>query len=118
MRSTADLLYLLDKTIELFYRADEVSPVRADGQDGTLFTKGAKILRNLRNPWEPVLAPYLRDTALPAPNSQGHVMQAGPQALDATAGLVVGDAVTNGPVAGLDLTDLTWISDIFGPWGY
>ncbi|KAK2594141.1 hypothetical protein QQS21_008140 [Conoideocrella luteorostrata] len=118
MRSTVDLLYLLDKTIELFYQADEVYPIRTDDQDGTLFTKGAKILRNLRNSWEPVLAPYLRDASLPTPNSQGAIVNNGPQTMDATAGLVMGDGVTGDPGAGLDLTDVTWMSDIFGPWEY
>jgi uncharacterized membrane protein len=120
LRNTVDLLYLLDKTIELFYRVDEVYAVRTDDQDGSLFTKGAKILRNLRNSWEPVLAPYLRDAALPTPNSQCPMVNTTLNAIDDTAvsagGLVV-DGVGD-PTAAMDLTDITWMSDIFGPWEY
>lgn len=120
IRSTVDLIYFLDKTIELFARVDEVYPVRTDDHDGTLFTKGAKILRNLRNSWEPILAPYLREAALPTPNSQGQVVNTAINPMDASAvanaGLVV-DGVGD-PTAGLDLTDMTWMSDIFGPWEY
>lgn len=120
IRSNTDLIYFLDKTIELFSRVDEVYPVRTDDHDGTLFTKGAKILRNLRNSWEPILAPYLREAALPTPNSQGQVVNTAINPMDASAvanaGLVV-DGVGD-PTAGLDLTDMTWMSDIFGPWEY
>lgn len=119
LKGTVDLLYYLDKTIELFYRVDEVYAVRTDDQDGTLFTKGAKILRNLRLSWEPILGPYLRDASLPTPNSQGQVVNTAMNPMDTTpsnAGLVV-DGVGD-PTAGLDLSDLTWMSDIFGPWEY
>ncbi|KFG82007.1 hypothetical protein MANI_026336 [Metarhizium anisopliae] len=119
LKSTADLLSLLDKTIELFYRVDEVYPIRTDDHDGTLFTKGAKILRNLRNSWEPILAPYLREVALPTPQSQGQVVNTAINDMDeagAHAGLIV-DGVAD-PTAGLDLSDMTWMSDIFGPWDY
>lgn len=119
LKGTADLLSLLDKTIELFYRVDEVYPIRTDDHDGTLFTKGAKILRNLRNSWEPILAPYLREVALPTPQSQGQVVNTAINDMDEAgthAGLIV-DGVAD-PTAGLDLSDMTWMSDIFGPWDY
>ncbi|OAA37907.1 hypothetical protein NOR_06984 [Metarhizium rileyi] len=118
MKSTADLMYLLDKTIELFYRIDEVYPIRTDDNDGTLFSKAAKILRNLRNSWEPILIPYLRDAALPTPNSQGQVVDTAINAIDtttATSSNLIADGVAD-PTVGLDLSDWTWMSDIFGPW--
>ncbi|EFY86162.1 hypothetical protein MAC_07827 [Metarhizium acridum CQMa 102] len=119
LKVTADLLSLLDKTIELFYRVDEVYPIRTDDHDGTLFTKGAKILRNLRASWEPILAPYLRDVALPTPKSQGQAVSTAINAMDEAGtheGLIV-DGVAD-PTAVLDLSDMTWMSDIFGPWDY
>ncbi|KAG8425819.1 hypothetical protein J3459_009651 [Metarhizium acridum] len=119
LKVTADLLSLLDKTIELFYRVDEVYPIRTDDHDGTLFTKGAKILRNLRASWEPILAPYLRDVALPTPKSQGQAVSTAINAMDEAGtheGLIV-DGVAD-PSTVLDLSDMTWMSDIFGPWDY
>lgn len=117
LRNTANILTMLDKAVELFYRADEVYPVRTDDSDGTLLSKGAKTLRKLRNSWEPILAPYLQE-ALPTPDSfqmdctNSHAC--GPN-LDGSMGVDTVVAVDNNP---LDFNDMTWVSDIFGPWEY
>ncbi|UNI25075.1 hypothetical protein JDV02_010780 [Purpureocillium takamizusanense] len=111
LRNTADLLVLLDKTIDVFCKVGEVYCLRTDDSDGTVFLKGARILRNVRNFWEPALAHILNNN-LPTPTSQTS------QPLNAMPPLepkmMMDPSHIIGP--GFDLNDMTWMTDIFGPW--
>lgn len=111
LRNTADLLVLLDKTIDVFCKVGEVYCLRTDDSDGTVFLKGARILRNVRNFWEPALTQILNNN-LPTPNSQTS------QPLNTMPPLEPKMMMDTNPVLGpgFDLNDMTWMTDIFGPW--
>ncbi|KAK7420106.1 hypothetical protein QQX98_002969 [Neonectria punicea] len=111
VRNTADLLGLLDQTIELFMKLDRSYPMKTEPGDDTLFVKGARIMRNIRSSWEPVVSRHLG--GIPTPNSQG---VANPQQVE------VADAIPtpfNMPDPNtMDFGDLTWMTDVFGPWEF
>ena len=105
LRTDADLLVIMDKVVDMLNRVEREYTMRTSDPDGGLYAAGAKIMRKLRTSWEPALLPHLRD-ALPTPNSQ---LMTGSRnsAMDET--LIAPDAT-------MDMADLTWMSDIFGPW--
>ncbi|EEU43187.1 uncharacterized protein NECHADRAFT_46784 [Fusarium vanettenii 77-13-4] len=108
VRNTADLLVLLDQVIELFTRLDTVYPFRAMMDEDSLFTKGAMIIRNIRSSWEPILSRHLGNT----PSSSSQVVPS-------RARMTPNPAQTfmNLPDPNLlDFGDITWMSDVFGPW--
>ncbi|KAH7002074.1 hypothetical protein EDB80DRAFT_867093 [Ilyonectria destructans] len=111
VRNTADLLLLLDQTIDMFVRLDGVYHLKAAEGEETIYVKGAKIMRNIRTSWEPAISRHLG--GIPTPNSQG---MANPQPMD------VGDttpATFNLPdPSAVDFSDLTWMTDVFGPWEF
>ncbi|KAK7420978.1 hypothetical protein QQZ08_010151 [Neonectria magnoliae] len=111
VRNTADLLGLLDQTIDLFMKLDRSYPMKTEPGDDTLFVKGARIMRNIRSSWEPVVSRHLG--GIPTPNSQG---VANPQQAE------VADAIPtpfNMPDPNtMDFGDLTWMTDVFGPWEF
>ncbi|KAM6519451.1 hypothetical protein FALCPG4_013083 [Fusarium falciforme] len=108
VRNTADLLVLLDQVIELFTRLDTIYPLRAMMDEDSLFTKGAMIIRNIRSSWEPILSRHLGST----PSSSSQVVPS-------RARMTPNPAQTfmNLPDPNLlDFGDITWMSDVFGPW--
>ncbi|KPM46071.1 hypothetical protein AK830_g500 [Neonectria ditissima] len=111
VRNTADLLGLLDQTIDMFMKLDIAYPMKSEEGEETLFVKGARIMRNIRTSWEPVISRHLG--GIPTPNSQG---MANPQQME------VADAVPaafNMPDPNtMDFGDLTWMTDVFGPWEF
>lgn len=109
LRNTADLLDILDRTIDRFLQVAIYYNLRTDDEEGTLFHKGAKIMRNIKSSWEPALAQHLG--GLPTPNSQ--VMTS--SAIEA-APMVDPDGTVIGDSSSLDFTDLAWMTDVFGPW--
>ncbi|KYK56933.1 hypothetical protein DCS_03939 [Drechmeria coniospora] len=118
LRSGADLLVLLDKTIDVFGNIAQVYQLRTDDSDGTLFTKGARILRNVRSFWEPELSQHLRGANLPTPNSQTGLAMSSNLAVLEPKLVAANDSSVQADAAAVayELNDLTWMTDIFGPW--
>ncbi|POR34546.1 Uncharacterized protein TPAR_05276 [Tolypocladium paradoxum] len=110
LRNTADLLALLDQTIDKFGKVGDVYSLKTDDSEGTIFSKGARILRNVRNSWEPALSQYLGGS-LPTPSSQAMSCSA------MEPRLMVENPLAN-DTPSLDLNDMAWMTDIFGPWEF
>ncbi|KAF4468163.1 Zn(II)2Cys6 transcription factor [Fusarium albosuccineum] len=110
VRNTADLLVLLDRIIDSFNQLDAIYHVRADLDDDTLFAKGAKIMRNIRTSWEPALSRHLGST--PSSSTPGVVNQQRSIPNSVQAAMNIPDANM------LDFGDITWMSDVFGPWEF
>lgn len=111
LRNTADLLSILDKTTEKCMEAAELYPVETEDEEGTLFTKAAKIMRNIKASWEPALAQHLG--GLPTPNSQ---VMANSSSVIEQVPLVEAENAVMGDPSSIDFTDLAWMTDVFGPW--
>lgn len=110
VRSTADVLDILDRTIDTFQKVPTVYPLRDDEEIGNLFVNGSRHLKNLRATWQPLIAKHLG--SLPTPNSQ--VLGVSPPELPAgTGGL---DVPLLGDQQGSDFNDMSWMADFFGPW--
>ncbi|KAH7159860.1 hypothetical protein B0J13DRAFT_115092 [Dactylonectria estremocensis] len=111
VRNTADLLVLLDQTIEMFVKLDKIYHLKANDGEETIYIKGAKIMRNIRTSWEPAILRHLG--GIPTPNSQD---MANPQPMEV--------AETTQPTFNLsdansmDFGDMTWMTDVFGPWEF
>ncbi|KAL4724853.1 hypothetical protein ACLX1H_008300 [Fusarium chlamydosporum] len=111
VRDTADLLVLLDQATDFFTRLDSVYKLKASASEETVFLMGAKIMRNIRNSWEPTLSRHLSSVP-PSSANQGAVQpmsapnQPDQQSMDMTA------------VNMMDFGDITWMSDVFGPWEF
>ena len=133
VRNTANLLVLLDHTIERFLGAGEAYPFRAVPDEETIFAKGARVMRGIKNLWEPAVTPYLGN--LPTPSSQamsGNSLNSlnnnnggsnsnsnsnsGGHAVDLTAEMVDNNVMIE--QAGVDFGDWAWMSDVFGPWEF
>lgn len=110
LRSTADLLAIMDQTIDKLCKVGDVYSLKTDDNDGTVFIKGARIIRNVRNSWEPALSQFLGGS-LPTPSSQAMSCSA----VD-TRMIIENPLATDMP--SLDLNDMAWMTDIFGPWEY
>ncbi|KAM0562440.1 hypothetical protein ACHAPJ_002130 [Fusarium lateritium] len=110
VRNTADLLSLLDQVVGFFTQIDSVYKMKANGGEETVFLMGAKIMRNIRTSWEPTLSRHLGTTSSSAaaqgadqPIPTSHPTQA---TMDMTS------------VSMMDFGDITWMSDVFGPWEF
>lgn len=132
LRNTADLLVILDRTIERFEAMATAYPLTtgSDDTDTTLFSKATKIMRNIKASWEPALAQNLGGPGLPTPNSHGsntapasggglQIGQPGQVPLG-PGGTVLDntDPTLAGPPITMDFTDLAWMTDVFGPWEF
>ncbi|CEI68529.1 hypothetical protein FVEN_g5320 [Fusarium venenatum] len=111
VRNTADLVVLLDQVIDFFTRIDSVYKMKVSAGEETVFLMGAKIMRNIRNSWEPVLSRHLSSVPLSAANQEAVQSMPAPnppdqQSLDMAA------------VNMMDFGDITWMSDVFGPWEF
>jgi hypothetical protein len=111
VRNTADLLVLLDQAIDFFTRLDSVYKMKVSAGEETVFLMAAKIMRNILNSWEPTLSRHLGSVPLsaadqgtvqpmPAPNPPDQ------QSMDMSA------------INMMDFGDITWMSDVFGPWEF
>lgn len=130
LRDTADLLVILDRTIERLEAVDTAYPMKTTDEDGTIFTKAMKIIKNIKASWEPALAQHLG--GLPTPTDSATAAAAGasngaggPMAMGGGVGpatMAPGGPgmphANSGYVApmAMDFTDLVWMTDIFGPW--
>ncbi|KAF7542206.1 hypothetical protein G7Z17_g11789 [Cylindrodendrum hubeiense] len=111
VRNTADLLVLLDQTIDMFVKLGNIYHLKADEGEETLYVKGAKIMRNIRTSWEPAISRHLG--GIPTPNSQG---MSNPQPIDVADAT---QAAFNMPDPNaMDFGDMTWMTDVFGPWEF
>jgi hypothetical protein len=111
VRNTADLVVLLDQVIDFFTRIDSVYKMKVSAGEETVFLMGAKIMRNIRNSWVPVLSRHLSSVPLSATNQEAVQSMPAPnppdqQSLDMAA------------VNMMDFGDITWMSDVFGPWEF
>lgn len=112
LRSTADLTVIFDRSIERFQQMHTVYPMKSADEAPTIFAKGAMIIRNLKASWEPALTPHLG--GLPTPQSQATAGSTAnlPTDLRGDPNAVLPDLNT------FDFGDMTWITDVFGPWDF
>ncbi|KAF5026301.1 hypothetical protein F66182_1623 [Fusarium sp. NRRL 66182] len=110
VRNTADLLLLLDQVIDFFMRLDSAYKMRTKAGEETVFIKGANIMRNVRNSWEPTLSRHLGATSSTSTN------RGVGQSMVATN--PVHDSIDMANVNMMDFGDITWMSDVFGPWDF
>ncbi|PNP38337.1 hypothetical protein TGAMA5MH_09695 [Trichoderma gamsii] len=110
MRSTADLSTYLDRTIDLFTKADALYPLRGGPEDVSIFGKCTKVLRNVRSSWEPAISQNLG--GLPTPSSQV-VPGTAPQHT-----LLVDHSMMPDPELPPDFGDINWMTQVFGPWDF
>lgn len=112
IRNTADILTILDRTADKLLLMAQTFPFKSEEAEETMYVKGAKMMRNLRQQWEPTIMQHTG--GLPTPNSQG--MTGGPSStmepapLDQDTGIMMDQT--------LDFTDTTWMADMFAPWDY
>jgi hypothetical protein len=118
VRNTADLLALLDQTIELFEQLDSVYVFRGGEGEETLFVKASKIMKNIRTSWEPALSRHLG--GIPTPNSQGQgqTVPANPQIEPPMPPIPMVPGFNLPDPNMMDFGDMTWMSDVFGPWEF
>jgi hypothetical protein len=143
LRSTAYVLPLFDQTIDKIMAVPTVYHMQADDDENIFFVNGAKFMRSVRTAWEPAVLQRL-EPGLPTPNSQmvnttpnsgpgrQHEMlndptgpggpavpssAAGAAAAGAGGGGVMGpNGVGDMPELQIDFGDLSWMTDILGPW--
>lgn len=111
VRNTADLLVLLDQTGDRLLDVDAHYHMRSDDPEGTLFTKGAKIMRNIKHSWEPALSRHLG--GLPTPSSQAVTNRS----VETPTAPVPEQTPIADPLS-MDFSDMTWMTDVFGPWEF
>ncbi|KAL7813924.1 hypothetical protein V8C44DRAFT_326703 [Trichoderma aethiopicum] len=109
VRSTADLGNYLDRTIDLFTKAEALYPLRGGPEDVSIFGKCTKVLRNVRSNWEPAIVQQPMG-GLPTPNSQV-VPGAAPQPT-----LLVDHSMMPDQDLSADFGDINWMTQVFGPW--
>ncbi|KAM3564141.1 hypothetical protein MY1884_000883 [Beauveria asiatica] len=108
VRQTADVMDIVDRTIELFEKVASVYPMRDQHVQGNLFQKGAKQMRNLRAMWQPIVSKHF--STMPTPTSQHNSASRA-----ATEQPMLLDTMVDGEP--IDFNDMSWMADIFGPWG-
>ncbi|KFA62819.1 hypothetical protein S40285_03813 [Stachybotrys chlorohalonatus IBT 40285] len=111
LQGTADLLVVLDQSIEKFQQAIPICNIQADDEEEPLFARASRILRSVRNNWEPLVAQSLG--GLPTPNSQAVASS------DIYAPQAPGNSNSMMPdPSSMDSQDYAWMSDVFGPWEF
>ncbi|KAL7934566.1 hypothetical protein V8C35DRAFT_31560 [Trichoderma chlorosporum] len=110
VRSTADLGNYLDRTIDLFTKADALYPLRGGSEDVSIYGKCTKVLRNVRSNWEPAIIQQPLG-GLPTPSSQ--VI---PGAAAAQPSLMVDHSMLPDQDLATDFGDINWMTQVFGPW--
>ncbi|RFU74732.1 znii2cys6 transcription factor [Trichoderma arundinaceum] len=110
VRNTADLGTYLERTVDLFTKAEALYPLRGGPEDVSIFGKCTKVLRNVRTTWEPALTQHLG--GLPTPNSQ-IVPGAAPQ-----PPMLVDHSMMPDQELAPDFSDVNWMTQVFGPWDF
>lgn len=115
VRNTADLLSLLNRVNDKFLAVGQAYEMRCDDPETNVFAKGAKIVKNLRTSWEPVLSRHLG--GIPTPNSQ--VMSTQADEVPPNSDYTVSEHINiNDPPMSMDFGDTVWWTDVFGPWDF
>jgi hypothetical protein len=76
----------------------------------TVFISGARIMRNIRNSWEPTLSQHLGHASSSSSNQGAGQPIPTPQPTQPTMDMAA--------VNMMDFGDVTWMSDVFGPWEF
>lgn len=132
LRTTADLLVILDRTIDRFEAMSTTYPFTTGEDDcvTTVFGKATKVMKNIKASWEPALTQSLNGQSLLTPNSHGSnaaAAAAGNMQIGAPGQIPLGpggtvldntDPALAGPPITMDFTDLAWMTDVFGPWEF
>lgn len=132
-RTTADVLEILQRTIDRLEVMQEVYPFHGGDAEWTVFKKAAKMLRNVKANWEPtVLQGSNKAVSLPNPTvypqqptsmatapmeRDGNVMMSG---MGPMTGPNMGDpntAAAFDPTA-LDFSNMSWMAEGFIPWEF
>ncbi|KJZ73035.1 hypothetical protein HIM_07607 [Hirsutella minnesotensis 3608] len=108
LRSTANLSVLLGRLTDLFDRVSESYYIGND--DGTPLNKVPRILRNASKMWEPAITYYLGPSLATPSSDTMNVPPVEPK--------MMADNQVVPEVPAFDLGDLTWMTDIFGPWEF
>ncbi|KAI5459808.1 hypothetical protein BGZ63DRAFT_258472 [Mariannaea sp. PMI_226] len=116
VRNTADMLALLDQTIELFGQLNAAYPFKVTEGEDTLFDKACKIMKNIRISWEPALSRHLGGIPTPNSQSQGQIMPNPVPPVD--TGLPLHPVFNLPDPNTMNFGDMTWMSDVFGPWEF
>ncbi|EHK17182.1 uncharacterized protein TRIVIDRAFT_75774 [Trichoderma virens Gv29-8] len=111
VRSTADLGNYLDRTIDLFTKAEALYPLRGGSEDVSIFGKCTKVLRNVRSNWEPAIVQQPLG-GLPTPSSQV-IPGTAPQ-----PPLLVDHSMLPDQDLSADFGDINWMTQVFGPWEF
>ena len=117
VRSHVDLLQLLDQVNDRFLAVDTEYHMKSDNAEGTVFAKGARIMKNIRSSWEPALSRHLG--GIPTPNSQ--VMSNQPVEIPPNINhqqTVPQHLNISDPPMSMELGDMVWWTDVFGPWDF
>jgi hypothetical protein len=103
----ADVLVILEQVIQRLMEIPSAYPMEPDGEEGPYFEKIEKIMRSIKASWEPILTQPMGDML--TPNSQA--------VSNAATGRnpVEGMQMVPDPYA-MDLNEIAWMSDVFGPW--
>ncbi|KAF5678071.1 transcription factor [Fusarium heterosporum] len=110
VRNTADLLVLLDQVVDFLMQMNSAYKIKVNEGEETVFVAGARIIRNIRNAWEPTLSRHLGGASSLSTN-QGAV-----QPISTQQSAQPTMDMTN--VNMMDFGDVTWMSDVFGPWEF
>lgn len=136
VRATADVLDILDRTIDIFQQLPNIYPLSDDSDGSNLYVHGARHLKTLRATWAPSLANIFGsinnnnnngNNGMPTPNSQTAAMSMSPSQVHAQAQAQAQAHAAAMGMAGhghpglmdqgqADFQDMAWIADIFGPW--
>ncbi|SPJ85886.1 uncharacterized protein FTOL_11669 [Fusarium torulosum] len=110
VRNTADLLVLLDQVTDFFTSMNSAYKMKVNEGEETVFIAGARIMRNIRNSWEPTLSQHLGHASSSSSNQGAGQPIPAPQPSQPTMDMAA--------VNMMDFGDVTWMSDVFGPWEF
>lgn len=109
IRSTADVIGIIDRTIMVFEKVGQIYPSQHQEVHGNFFQNGARFMRNLRLTWLPEVERQY--ASLPTPNSQHNMGHAAPDVV-----AIPGTSIdASQPSTDLHNDDL-WIPDMLGLW--
>jgi hypothetical protein len=104
----ANVLVVLEQVTQRLYEVGSVFPMEADGEDVPFYERIAKIVRGIKASWEPALNQQMGDMLPPNSNSSS---QAVPN------NVAQGMAMAPDPYS-MDMNEIPWMSDVFGPWEF
>ena len=111
VRNTADLLVLLDQTVDFFTRLDSAYKIKVSAGEETVFRMAAKIMGNIKSSWEPTLSRHLGGVPSSSTNQGAFQLIPAPNPPDQ-------QGIDIAAVNMMDFGDVAWMSDVFGPWEF